>query len=220
LTSKLGSGLVPGKVNAEDRHECRKPEGVSVEGALVSSTGQAVLDTGGQALGYKVVVGHIAGVYGIKGWVKIRSYTDPIENILHYRCWQLGLQDGWQKRRLIEGRRHGKGLVALIEGFETPEFARNFVSTEIAIERSELPEIAEDEYYWADLIGLKVVTIDGYTLGKISHLIATGANDVMIVRSSSETGKHEHYVPYIRGDVVRQIDLDSATIEVDWDPEF
>jgi len=163
----------------------------------------------------KVLIGHIAGVYGVKGWVKIRSYTDPIENILQYRTWQLGLQGGWEPRRLVEGRRHGKGLVALIEGLETPEFARTLVGTEIAIERSELPRIGADEYYWADLVGLEVVTIDGHRLGKVGRLIETGANDVMIVN-----GEREHYVPYIRGDVVRNIDLDSAIIEVDWDPEF
>ncbi len=163
----------------------------------------------------KVVIGHIAGVYGVKGWVKIRSYTDPIENILQYRRWQLGLPDGWQQRRLLEGRLHGKGLIALIEGLQTPEFARTMIDTEIAIERSELPSISVGEYYWVDLIGLEVVTIDGHKLGKVSHLIETGANDVMIVR-----GEREHCVPYIRDDVIRQVDLDSATIEVDWDPEF
>jgi len=168
----------------------------------------------------KVLIGHIAGVYGVKGWVKIRSYTDPIENVLQYRSWQLGVQGDWQRRQLIEGRRHGKGLVALIEGFDSPEFARNFVSVEIAIERAELPQIGKDEYYWADLVGLDVITTDGYKLGKVSRLIETGANDVMIVREESEHAKREHYVPYIRDDVVRRIDLESATIEVDWDPEF
>jgi 16S rRNA processing protein RimM len=168
----------------------------------------------------QLLVGHIAGVFGVKGWVKIHSYTDPIENILQYRSIQLGFSTGWEKRRLLEGRRHGKGLVALIEGVETPEFARTLLKTELVIERSELPKIGKDEYYWTDLIGLEVVTIDGHKLGKVSHLIETGANDVMIVRSQGEEAKRERYVPYIRGEVIHKIDLETAQIEVDWDPDF
>ena len=163
----------------------------------------------------KVIIGQIVGIYGVRGWVKVRSFTDPIENILQYRHWQLKLPDAWHKKKLLDGRRQGKGLVARIEGVDDRDVARSLISCDIAIERSDLPRIAKDEYYWTDLVGLEVVTIAGDKLGKVDHLLETGANDVLVVK-----GEREHCVPYIRGDVIRDIDLAAGLIEVDWDPDF
>lgn len=163
----------------------------------------------------KVIIGRIAGVYGVRGWVKIHSYTDPIENILHYKRWQLRLHDAWQQKEVVTGRPQGKGLVAQIAGVDDRDVARTLTGADIAIERSALPPIAPNEYYWTDLLGLEVVTVDGCSLGKVDHLIETGANDVLVVR-----GDRERCVPYLRGDVVRRVDLDAGTIEVDWDPDF
>ncbi len=163
----------------------------------------------------KVIIGQIVGVYGVKGWVKIHSYTKPIENILKYRCWQVSVGGTWQNKTLLTGRKQGKGLVGHIEGVEDRDLARALINAEVAIERSELPKIAEDEYYWTDLIGLEVATLDGQVLGIVDHLFETGANDVLVVK-----GAREHCIPYIRDDVVRSIDLEAGRLDVDWDPDF
>lgn len=162
-----------------------------------------------------MVIGRITGIYGVKGWVRVHSYTDPLDSILNYSCWQLGLPSGWAVRRLVSGRRQGKGLVAHIEGVDDREQARALIGSDIAIERSALPAVGDNEFYWVDLIGMQVVTLDGVSLGQVDYLIETGANDVLVVR-----GERERCLPYVRGDVIKRIDREAGIIEVDWDPEF
>jgi len=83
------------------------------------------------------------------------------------------------------------------------------------VPRSALPAAGEDEYYWSDLEGLRVETLEGVDLGTVDHLIETGANDVLIVR-----GDRERLIPFLRPSVVREIDLVAARIRVAWDPDF
>lgn len=162
-----------------------------------------------------VVLGRISGVYGVKGWVRIYSYTSPRANILDYSPWFLKGRAGWERRELEKGRPHGKGVVAKIKGCDDRDRAAELVHREIAVERSQLPETGPGEYYWADLKGLKVFTLDGVDLGTVDHLFETGANDVIVV-----TGERERLIPYLWGDVIREVDLDAGVMTVDWDPEF
>lgn len=90
-----------------------------------------------------------------------------------------------------------------------------FLNAEIAVHRNQLTNAEPGEYYWVDLIGLKVVTLLGQELGEVSHLLETGANDVLVI-----TGTRERLIPFVHGDVVRKIDLDNRLMTVDWDPEF
>jgi len=163
----------------------------------------------------RVVVGKIQGVFGVRGQVKIYSYTEPRENILNYDPWMLGSDGNWQTRTVESGQRHGKGIIARLHGCDDRDEALALVGSEIAVKRDQLPEIAENEYYWSDLEGLTVITREGVVLGKVSHLFETGSNDVMVVK-----GERQHLIPYIWGQVVTGVDLDDARIMVDWDPEF
>lgn len=163
-----------------------------------------------------VLVGHISGVYGVRGWVKVFSYTEPRKNILSYLPWQVGSEGaGWQTIKRVEGRPHGKGIVAHLEGFDDRDVVRPLVGLEIKVKREQLPEIAADEYYWADLVGLQVETTDGISLGKVDHLFDTGANDVVVV-----VGDRQRLIPFIRGEVITDINLDKGLMQVDWDPEY
>lgn len=162
-----------------------------------------------------VIVGRISGLYGVRGWLRIYSHTEPRENIVNYSPWLIRERDGWRSYEVAGGRRHGKGVVAHLVGIEDRDAAAALMGKDIAIRREQLPETAEDEYYWADLEGLEVVTREGESLGRLDHLFATGANDVMVVK-----GDRERLIPFLQGQVVLEIDLGQGRIEVDWDPEF
>ena len=161
----------------------------------------------------QVALGYISAVHGIKGWVKIHSWTRPIEAILDYQPWLLGKEQ--KPVSILDGRKQGKSLVELLPGTNDRELSSEFVGQKIFVERKQLPETGPDEYYWSDLEGLEVHTLDGEILGRVDRLMETGANDVLVIR-----GQREHLVPFIQGQFVRRIDLETGRIDVDWDPEF
>jgi len=162
----------------------------------------------------RVTLGEVVGVFGIRGWVKVHSWTRPREQIFSFSRWWLGDESNWQSRRLVEGHAQGRGLVARIEGCDDRDGAQALVGRKIAVAASELPPLPQGEYYWHQLVGLEVSATDGTVLGRIESLMETGANDVMVVQ-----GERERLIPYVP-DVVRAIDLDAGTRQVDWDPEF
>jgi 16S rRNA processing protein RimM len=162
-----------------------------------------------------VIVGRIVGVFGVRGWVKVHSYTSPSDNLLGYHPWFIIESGLFHERELQAGQSHGKGLVALLSGCIDPTSARCLVGREVAVPREILPLPEEGEYYWADLIDLRVVTLQGVELGKVKHLIETGANDVFVVH-----GERERLIPYLPGTVVCEVDLVHGQMVVDWDPEF
>ena len=162
-----------------------------------------------------VIIGKINGVFGVRGQVKVFSYTEPRENILSYDPWMLGSGENWETHRVVSGKTQGRGLVAQLEGCEDRDQAQLLVGKEIAIEQSQLPVPGPGEYYWSDLQGLQVITTDQTTLGIVKNLFETGSNDVLVV-----SGDRERLVPYIPGQVVKDIDLEAGQMIVDWDPEF
>ena len=163
----------------------------------------------------KIVVGRISGLYGVRGWVRVYSYTAPREEIICYSPWQIGSRGQWREMRVAEGRKHGKGIVARLVGCDDRDLAAALMGSDIVIPRSRLPETVVGEYYWTDLVGLKVVTSDGVELGVIKTLMETGANDVLVVQ-----GEQELLIPYIYDDVVVKIDLEQQLMQVDWEPEY
>ena len=164
----------------------------------------------------RLLLGRIVGLFGVDGWVKVESYTEPRARILKYRPWLLRSGDRVTELDGVRGRVHGKGLVAALPEVGDRDAATPWVGAEIWVRRSALPKAKRGEYYWADLEELDVVTADGVGLGKVSHLFATGANDVMIVRD----GKRERMIPFVLERYVREVDLVGGRIVVDWDPDF
>jgi 16S rRNA processing protein RimM len=160
-----------------------------------------------------VPLGHVAGVHGIQGWVKIHSLTEPREAIFEYQPWLLGAS--LEEVRLEQGKKHGSRLIALLENADSREQAEALVDQPIAVYRDQFPELPAGEFYWTDLMGLTVRLEDGRELGTIASMLATGANDVMVVR-----GERERLIPFIRGQYVKRVDLDAGVVTVDWDPEF
>jgi 16S rRNA processing protein RimM len=162
-----------------------------------------------------IVLGRISGLYGVRGWVRVRSETDPREAIVGYSPWYLQRGERWEEHWVEEGRRLGKGVVARIAGCEDRDQAALLVGAPVAVRRSQLAGTAPAEWYWTDLEGLEVRTTEGRVLGRLHHLFETASNDVMVVR-----GERERLVPFIRDQVVRRVDLEAGVIEVDWDPAF
>jgi 16S rRNA processing protein RimM len=166
-----------------------------------------------------IMLGWVSGLFGVKGWIKVHSDTEPRDNILNYSPWYLRRQDGWQPYEVIAGRPHGKGIVAQLANCPDRDAAAELIGSTIAIRHDRLPAAGEDEYYWSDLRGLKVITIQGVELGRVVNLMETGANDVLVVREAGEQGR-ERLIPFIRHQVIQEVDLENGQLTVDWDPEF
>lgn len=169
----------------------------------------------------QTVLGQITALYGVKGWVKIYSYTEPMENILSYSPWLVLLDGVWSPIEVVQGKRHGKGIVAKLAGCDDRDQARRYCGADIAVESGKLPQLESGDYYWSQLETLKVVTELGVTLGRVDHMMATGSNDVLVVKSTEDSlDDRERLVPYLPDQVVKDVNLDTGIIRVDWDPEF
>ena len=157
-------------------------------------------------------MGRIVGLFGVRGWVKVFSYTDPREAILSYEGWLLGRKGDWKPAEVAEGQRHGKSVIAHFVGVDDRDRAAALVGSEIAVLREALPETAEGQYYWLDLIGLRVMHRDGTDLGEVRSMLQTGANDVMVVQ-----GEQERLIPFVKNEVVISVDMVERIINVDWE---
>jgi 16S rRNA processing protein RimM len=163
-----------------------------------------------------VVVGHFTGIFGVMGWIKVHSYTDPKENILDYLPWHANLDGGWREIPLLQGKTHGKGIIAQLEGYTDRDISKNLLGAEIAVRRSQLPESDDGAYYWIDLMGLNAISSQGATLGIVTDMVQTGAaNSVLVV-----TGTKQHLVPFVRDVFVLNVDVPRGRIILDWDPDF
>lgn len=166
-----------------------------------------------QAVSNPVVLGRVSGLFGVQGWVKIYSYTDPREALLDYADWMVEQDGQWRSIAVAESKPHGKTLIARFDGIDNRDDAAGLVEARIGVERDGLPATGKDEYYWSDLEGLAVAREDGTPIGTVAYLLETGANDVLVVRH----GDKETLIPFVTGDVVKDVDLASGVIRVDWE---
>lgn len=167
-----------------------------------------------------VVLGHVSGLFGVKGWLKVYSYTRPAFNLLEYEDWLIGRQDAWRPFRVLDARVQGKTLIAHLasgnnEALSDRDAALELIDLEIAVTRDQLPAPEPGEYYWFDLVGLDVVNRDDVPLGRVKAMMETGANDVLVIQ-----GERERLVPFVIGEIIEAVDLDAGRIVADWDPDF
>jgi 16S rRNA processing protein RimM len=162
-----------------------------------------------------VVVGRVEGIFGLAGWVRVFSHTRPRENLLSYDPWFLGEDSGWRPVHVAEKRSAPGKLFARIEGIEDRDSARALIGRDIAVRREQFGPIAAGEYYWFDLVGLRVLDLADRDLGRVAGLRETGANDVLVVEGDAKL-----LIPFVIGHVVREVDLEGGVIRVDWNPEF
>jgi len=163
----------------------------------------------------QVVLGRVSGLMGVKGWIKVHSYTEPREGIVGFKRWVLRSQGVESRMEVETGRRQGRTVVAKLEGIDDRDEARALIGAEIAVAREDLPACEPGEYYWTDLEGLEVRTLVDERLGHVDFLFGTGDHDVMVV-----AGERERLIPFVRERIVREVDLQRGVITVDWDPSY
>ena len=161
-------------------------------------------------------MGYVTGAFGIKGWVKVQPLTETPENLLDYPSWWIGGDDGWTRYPVEDAETHVAAVAAKLGGCGDRDEAARLRGLQVAVPRSEFPEAGEDEFYWADLIGLRVVNVQGEALGSVFRVFETGANDVLVVNGPD--GK-ERLIPFIEA-VVQEVDLPGRTMRVDWGLDF
>lgn len=189
--------------------------------------GEALCERSGEWLR----AGRIVGVYGIRGWVRVQAFTEEPEDLLSMPVWQLrGRARGSEVRETVqqdaqylEGRRHGRGLIVHLPGVDDRTAAEGLRGTEIWVPASALPELDDGDYYWRDLVGLRVYTnYQGgeLLLGKVDHLLETGANDVLVLKPcEGSVDQRERLLPYLPGTVVDAVDLAGRCMTVRWHPD-
>lgn len=159
----------------------------------------------------RVALGHVTGVFGVQGWIKLSSYTRPAGSLLEYPRWVIR-DKSW---KVAEGRMHGVSLVARLEGLDDRDAAMKLRGAEIEVERAELPPAKPGEIYWADLIGCEVLSESGVSLGTVRSLYENGAQDVLVVQN-----ERQRLIPFVTGPIVQVVDLAARKIVVDWQPEY
>ncbi len=164
----------------------------------------------------RILLGRIVGAFGIRGQIKIESWTEPRDAIFRYQPWILREASGSEREFSgARGKESGKHLVATFPDVTDRDVVEAMRGTEIFVLRSALPPPSPGEFYWIDLEGFRVLNVDGQDFGTVSHLFSTGANDVLMVR-----GDRERLVPFVEPDYVKSIDFEGGLIIVDWDPDF
>ncbi len=165
-----------------------------------------------------VVVGKVTTVHGVRGWVKVHSYTAPEANIFDYQPWWMKMPRGWLRLEVDDFRPVNKGFIAHFRGLDDRDEARAYCQREILVAADAMPEPDEGEVYWHQLLESRVVSRyqqQETELGTLKGFLETGANDVMVVKD----GRRERLIPWI-ADVILEVDLDRGTVLVDWDPDF
>ena len=161
-----------------------------------------------------ICVGHILGAQGLKGWVRVFSRTSPRDNIVNYSPWIIEQGDE-RKEVSIEGRSQGKNVIARLEGCDDRSAAEALTGCQILIRPEQLPGLQAGDYYWSDLIGLQVESLQGEPLGVVASMIETGADDVMVLN-----GDRERLIPFVIDDIVHEVDLERKRLVVDWMPDY
>ena len=182
-----------------------------------------------------MVVGKITTVYGIKGWVKVHAFTESMDNFAQFNSYYFdkaanaransAKKRDWQPIKFESIKRHGKGLIAQIEGVTDREQARLYCQHEVAVSSDEFPALTGDDFYWHELVGLQVITTneagEDLLLGKVTQMMETGANDVLVVKScKGSIDQRERLLPWLPEQVIKEVDIEAGVMRVEWDAEF
>jgi 16S rRNA processing protein RimM len=158
-----------------------------------------------------IQLGFVGAPYGVRGWLKLRSHTDPPERLLDHRLLRIGQGSVWQSYRIESSGRSGGALTVKLAGVEDRDQAQALRGAQVCVPRSELPPRDDKDFYRADLIGCEVVNLEGVGLGSVRHFVETPAQVLMVVR-----GDKEFWIPAVPQHL-RRVDLQARRVVVDWD---
>jgi 16S rRNA processing protein RimM len=161
-----------------------------------------------------VVMGRVVGPFGIRGWVRIKPFTEDPAGLDEYAQWIVRAPEGWIGMPLEEFELHAKGPVAKLQGCEDREDAERMRGRDIAVTREALGEAEEGTLYRVDLVGLQVKDQAGAVLGRVEGFFDTGDTGVMVVK-----GERERMIPFVP-EYVKAVDRVSRSITVDWKTDY
>lgn len=161
-------------------------------------------------------MGRVFAPFGVKGWIKIQPFTAAIDSLMAYDTWWVGCDGGWQEHAVDRAQVQGRTLVAKLKACDDRNVAMLFKGRQVAVPREALPRAAANEFYWADLIGLRVINDEAQDFGEVTRILETGANEVLVVQG--EDGQ-ERLIPFI-ADAIRAVDLAAGVIRVDWGADY
>jgi len=164
----------------------------------------------------KIYLGKITGVHGIKGWLKIQSYSSPPENILNYPSWIINNKGEEDFYSIEQGRKQNNKIVVKLEKIDDRNTAESLINSKIQILRSDLPKLSNENYYWSDLVGLSVLNSEETVIGKIESLIETGANDVMVIITLKD---ERILIPFVMHEIIKEVNVELSYIKIDWSIE-
>jgi 16S rRNA processing protein RimM len=166
-----------------------------------------------------VIMGRILAPYGVYGWLKVVPDTEMIDSLFHYDTWWIGKDSNWRKLDVVEAKIHNDVLVVKLQGIDDRDAAFACKGKQVAVPRDALPEAAENEYYWSDLIGLSVKNQQDIAFGEIIDVFETGANDVIVVSGKEVAESRERLIPFT-AQTILDVNIEAKTMLVDWDAEF
>lgn len=169
-----------------------------------------------------IIVGKLGSSYGIRGWLRVFSFTEEPDSLFDYKPWYIQRSGKWQEVEVESFKPHNQDTIVKLKGIDDRDDANLLTNFEIYVNAQDLPSLDEGDFYWKDLIGCKVVTINGYDLGQVSDLMETGSNDVLVVKANLKDafGAKERLIPFVEEQFIKQVDLSTKQITVDWDPAF
>lgn len=170
----------------------------------------------------RIIVGKFGACYGIRGWIRVFSFTEDPESLFSYQPWYICRNNQWQKVELEGIRTHNQDVVVKLIGVGDRNVANALTNYEIAIDSKLLPALQRGDFYWKDLIGCRVLTRQNYDLGIVADLMETGSNDVLIIKANLNDvfNMKERLIPFVDKQVIKMIDLNTKQIIVEWDPAF
>lgn len=169
-----------------------------------------------------IIVGKLGSSYGIRGWLRVFSFTEDPDSLFDYKPWYILRAGKWQEVEVESFKPHNQDTIVKLKGIDDRDEANLLTNYEIYVNAQDLPDLDEGDFYWKDLIGCKVVTINGYDLGQVIDLMETGSNDVLVVKANLKDafGAKERLIPFVEEQFIKYVDLSAKQITVDWDPAF
>ncbi|MGI9250223.1 MAG: ribosome maturation factor RimM [Pseudohongiellaceae bacterium] len=168
-----------------------------------------------------VILGKIGKTHGIKGWLKLHSFTEHPEAILNYPRFQTELQGQQKELEPDDSQLQGSNIIIHFKGFDDPETARTLTGLELAVSNTALPQLEGGMYYWHQLQGLRVVNQHGESFGTVKRLLETGANDVLLVQpDDNSVDSKERLIPWVPDSIVSEVDLNARLLKVNWEADY